>query len=56
MRTSSTWYERSQRVSWDIFYTPLGGRLRSEKNLTVDDLSGVNATPEGVIHAVVKIS
>lgn len=39
MRASSTWHERSQRVGWDIFYTPLGGRLRSEKNLTVGDLS-----------------
>ena len=39
MRASSTWHERSQRVGWDIFYTPLGGRLRSEKNLTVADLS-----------------
>jgi ATP-dependent DNA helicase RecQ len=39
MRASSAWYERSQRVGWDIVYTPLGGRLRSEKNLTVDNLS-----------------
>lgn len=33
MSGRSTWLERDQRSGWDIYYTPLGGRLRSEEKL-----------------------
>ena len=39
MSARSTWLEREPRVGWDIYFTPLGGRLRSEEKVEVSEIS-----------------
>ena len=39
MSARVTWHERDPRASWDVYFTPLGGRLRSEEKLEGSEFS-----------------
>lgn len=39
MSTRITWHERDPRIGWDVYFTPLGGRLRSEEKLEDSEFS-----------------
>ena len=39
MSARNTWLEREPRVGWDIYFTPLGGRLRSEEKVEDSEFS-----------------
>jgi len=39
MSARSTWLEREPRVGWEIYFTPLGGRLRSEEKFEDSELA-----------------
>ena len=39
MSARSTWREREPRSGWDVYFTPLGGRLRSEEKISESEFS-----------------